>query len=461
MAEHRVSYWKTASGVAAVVLADAAAIVWLILRAAQSWPSLPIALTWGAGSLLLFLEFAAVLVLTGALICLRRDGLESRGLPYVGRPREWHAGIIVRGYRGLLRSLRAASRNLPGQLALHAGEVVEIRSREEIFATLDSKGELDFLPFMPEMESLCGQQARVFRRVDKIFDWITSSGLRRMRDTVILEGLRCDGSSHGGCQADCPFLWKEAWLRRASAKGINSVAQQSSKCGQLDLQHYTTRIDAETAETRFVCQLCKLPEATTPTSWNSPRNLLRELFSGNARISAFLTFVSITAFNAVQRRCGGARFPILAHSQSPTSPHVVLDLQPGELVRIKPKHEIEQTLNAQFKNRGLWFDKEMTRFCGGTHKVLARAKRQIDERTGKMVTFATPCIALEGVTATGEYFEFAPLDERIYWREIWLERVTKENGVGVHSDGESARSQERVPALPSRHPETLRHIVIR
>ena len=40
-----------------------------------------------------------------------------------------------------------------------------------------------------------------------------------------------------------------------------------------------------------------------------------------------------------------------------------------------------------------------------------------------MTAFGTPCITLEGVTATGEYFEFAPLDERIYWREIWLERV--------------------------------------
>jgi hypothetical protein len=30
------------------------------------------------------------------------------------------------------------------------------------------------------------------------------------------------------------------------------------------------------------------------------------------------------------------------------------------------------------------------------------------------------------VTATGEYFEFAPLDERIYWREIWLERVAED-----------------------------------
>ena len=162
------------------------------------------------------------------------------------------------------------------------------------------------------------------------------------------------------------------------------------------------------------------------TRWKDPRNLLRELFSGNVRIGPFLAFIAIFLFNSVQRRCGGARFPFRAVPQCLKTPHAELNLQPGELVRIKSKHEIEQTLDAQFKYRGLWFDKEMTRFCGGEYKVRARVNRQIDERSGKMITFKTPCITLEGVTATGEYFEFAPLDERIYWREIWLERLTSE-----------------------------------
>jgi hypothetical protein len=180
----------------------------------------------------------------------------------------------------------------------------------------------------------------------------------------------------------------------------------------------------ETSEPRFVCQLTKLPEATTPTPWHDPRNLLRELFNGNIRTGPFFTFAAIHVFNSIQRRRGGPRFPFLNPSQSRVTPQAALDLQPGELVRIKSKHEVERTLNAQFKNRGLWFDGEMTRFCGGTYRVLARVNRQIDERSGKIITFANPCIALDGVTATAEYHEFAPLDERIYWREIWLERVT-------------------------------------
>jgi hypothetical protein len=414
--------------------------------AQQPWPPLVILVWWAGGLVLLCGETVTVLVLAGAWISLHRDGLESRGMPYTGRPREWHGGFVVQGFRMLLRGLRVLRGRRPGQLDLRAGELVEILSREEILATLDCRGERDSLPFMPEMEALCGRQARVFRRVDKIFDWILASGLRRMRDTVILEGLRCDGSHHGGCQADCPTLWKEAWLRRVSMKQKPPVTRVTSSSAQLDLRQFTKRIDAETSEPRFVCQLSKLPEATIPTPWHDPRNLLRELFSGNIRISPFFVYIAILLFNSVQRRCGGVLFPFRAYGQSQTTPHAVLNLQPGELVQIKSKHEIERTLDAQFKNRGLWFDKEMTRFCGGQYRVRARVNRQIDERSGKMITFKNPCITLEDVTATGEYFEFAPLDERIYWREIWLERITGEGSKTSRSEDQSVSSQRQETA---------------
>jgi len=424
---HRASYWKTAVVSALLAAGGLAAIAWLAAEIFLLQNSQPIFLNlawWAGGFVLLFGETVIVLVLAGALIALHRDRMETLGVPYGLGPREWHGGFVTRGFRLLLRGLRTLTGRRPGQLDLRAGELVEIRSLDEILTTLDDRGELDSLPFMPEMQAWCGQQARVFRRVDKVFDWITATGLRRMQDTVILEGLRCEGNDHGGCQADCALLWKEAWLRRASKKGAPQVTPAVGSAPRLDLRQFTTRRDAETSETRFVCQLSRLPDATTPTSWHNPRNLLRELLSGNVRPGHLFAFVAILLFNSVQCRAGGTRFPVLTFAHLQKTPHAVLDLRPGELVRIKSKHEIEQTLNAQFKNRGLWFDKEMTRFCGGTYRVRARVDRQIDERTGKMITFTTPCITLEQVTATGEYFEFAPLDERIYWREIWLDRLT-------------------------------------
>jgi hypothetical protein len=40
---------------------------------------------------------------------------------------------------------------------LSPGEVVRVRTASEIFATLDDRGALDGLPFMPEMLKYCGR----------------------------------------------------------------------------------------------------------------------------------------------------------------------------------------------------------------------------------------------------------------------------------------------------------------
>src|SRR5205823_112746 len=101
---------------------------------------------------------------------------------------------------------------------LHKGDLVEVRGPGEILRTLDAHGSLDGLPFMPEMAAYCGRRFRVDRRADKLCDTITNNlQSRSLPDAVFLEDLRCDGSAHGACQAECRFYWKEAWLRRVNA----------------------------------------------------------------------------------------------------------------------------------------------------------------------------------------------------------------------------------------------------
>src|SRR5260370_21630516 len=100
-------------------------------------------------------------------------------------------------------------------LNLKAGEWVDVGSQEEILATLDDRGCLENLPFMPEMVQYCGRRFRVFKRADKTCDNIEAWSIRRMKGSVLLEGVRCDGAGHGGCQAGCLIFWKEAWLKRA------------------------------------------------------------------------------------------------------------------------------------------------------------------------------------------------------------------------------------------------------
>ena len=89
-----------------------------------------------------------------------------------------------------------------------------MRSAEEILATLDERGELENLPFMPEMLAFCGQRLTVHKVAHKACDTISRSGMRRMTNAVHLTGSRCDGSAHGGCQTACSLYWKEQWLRR-------------------------------------------------------------------------------------------------------------------------------------------------------------------------------------------------------------------------------------------------------
>ena len=97
-------------------------------------------------------------------------------------------------------------------LDLSPGELVSVRSASEIFSTLDASGTLEGLPFMPEMLKYCGRTLPVTQRADT-----TCAGagvVRRMRNTVHLQRIRCDGSAHDGCQAACLVFWKEAWLER-------------------------------------------------------------------------------------------------------------------------------------------------------------------------------------------------------------------------------------------------------
>src|SRR6266850_3211640 len=101
-------------------------------------------------------------------------------------------------------------------LGLRAGDWVEVRSAEEILATLDEQAGLDALPFMPEMLQYCGKRFRVFKAAHKACDTIKKTGNRRMENAVHLENLRCDGQEHGGCQARCLLYWKEAWLKPVS-----------------------------------------------------------------------------------------------------------------------------------------------------------------------------------------------------------------------------------------------------
>jgi len=105
---------------------------------------------------------------------------------------------------------------------LRVGDLVEVRSEQEILATLDEQGTIEGMPFMPEMLEYCGKRFRVDKRADKTCNTVTVMESRRIYNAVHLEGLRCNGDAHGGCQAQCFLFWKEAWLKRVGTAGADS-----------------------------------------------------------------------------------------------------------------------------------------------------------------------------------------------------------------------------------------------
>ena len=110
---------------------------------------------------------------------------------------------------------RATSGDTPaGSLGLQPGEIVEIKSREEIFATLDEDDTTQGLRFDGEMLKYCGRRARVLRRIERIIDEKTGRMLKIKRDTVILDGVICAGDYHRSCPRAIYPYWREAWLRR-------------------------------------------------------------------------------------------------------------------------------------------------------------------------------------------------------------------------------------------------------
>jgi hypothetical protein len=104
-------------------------------------------------------------------------------------------------------------------LGLQPEEWVEVRSEAEILATLDGQSKHRGLLFSVEMRRFCGRRFRVLKPVRKIF-LEESKQTRVLKNTVLLEGVHCDGTGFD-CDRSCFLFWREAWLRRADPPPAN------------------------------------------------------------------------------------------------------------------------------------------------------------------------------------------------------------------------------------------------
>jgi len=315
-------------------------------------------------------------------------------------------------------TIRAAS----SEVVYHRGDLVEVHNLEEILGTLDGDGKLDGILFMPEMARSCGCRFRVCRRAEKIC--VEGAGLRRLGGAVFLDGLRCDGAMHDGCQRGCLYLWKEAWLKPvvSDASIPPALEDPESRSAGLDSNRNVLAAALPTTKgDRYYCQSTELLTATSEfPRWNL-RHYLRDLRDGEVSLPRLVRILWRVGTNKIRRLLGlGQLGLVLGRQVNP--PKGDLNLQAGEWVEVKSRAEILTTLDATGHNRGLSFETEMFDHCGRRYQVAYPVCRIILEETGKMVELASTVI-LDGVTCRGLCVKNCPRNNFFYWRESWLRRV--------------------------------------
>jgi hypothetical protein len=340
-------------------------------------------------------------------------------------------------------------------MTLCAGDWVEVRSKDDILATLDKSGRLEGLPFMPQMFKWCGKQFKVYKRAHKTCDTVSGDYVGRLLPNGIHLDLRCDGAAYEGCQAACLIFWKEAWLKPVEQGAPLSVEPPRERAGELpvcteaDVQRGTRGPDQPPGSNiRYTCQATELLNYTQPLKWWDARQYVEDLASGNNSLPRMLRGLLYFAYacgtmarrrtlgrparwvyDQVQSLWGGIPFPRRAGnlSSGKNAPVVDLGLQPGDVVRVRPFREILQTIDANNQNRGMGFDAEMVPYCGKLFRVQTRVEKFVDERNGYIRRMKTPAVILEGVYCQSRYSEgrlFCPRSIYAWWREAWLEKVT-------------------------------------
>jgi hypothetical protein len=302
---------------------------------------------------------------------------------------------------------------------LRRGDLVEIRSPDEILQTLDGDGTVDQLPFMPEMLEYCGRRLKVARRVLKTCTSGTRGGAGmlafRSDDVVLLEDLRCSGTDHDGCPKACMIFWREVWLRKVEEVGPESRPDLGAR------EQLRARLRTSTGPNRYFCQASELLNATRPLSrLERFSKCFREIRDGNCSIFQMAQRIGIWVFWKFRRVLLGA----YGRGNNKSTPVESLNLQAGACVEVKPMELIRQTLDEDAQNRGLSFSPDMRLLCGRQERVEKRIDKIIVDGTGEMRQLRNT-VFLEGSHCSCPHVAFGgcPRDEYVYWREIWLRRI--------------------------------------
>jgi hypothetical protein len=111
-------------------------------------------------------------------------------------------------------------------LGLKVGDVVRVKDRDGILATVDELLVNKGMGFHPEMMPYCGKTFRVKQRLRKLMNEKTGQLIELKNSCLVLEGADCYGryAPPLSCPRECFTYWREIWLERADADAAPSKA---------------------------------------------------------------------------------------------------------------------------------------------------------------------------------------------------------------------------------------------
>lgn len=100
---------------------------------------------------------------------------------------------------------------------IQSGDLVRVRSRDEIKSALDKSRKTKGCTFQVGMYDCCGREYRVLKRVDYFFDEAKQK-FCKCKNIFLLEGSNCTGTTAylRPCDRNCYFFWHVAWLKKIS-----------------------------------------------------------------------------------------------------------------------------------------------------------------------------------------------------------------------------------------------------
>ena len=128
-------------------------------------------------------------------------------------------------YWGRPRLRGTLTRTPVQELGLKPGDLVEVKSRREIEATLDKEGRNRGLVCDIELMPYCGKRFKVLSRLDRMISEATGE-MRTVTATVMLDGVPCPCAfSVGGCPRSDFSYFREIWLKKIDEGGCSGCAR--------------------------------------------------------------------------------------------------------------------------------------------------------------------------------------------------------------------------------------------